>query len=325
MDWVPHYAGPDQSTKRSTSTVQAISQVCIIRTTATYNSKSSHKMNVPTDFNYQPFELSDVTVHFGKRAFHVHSLILKKESNVLAVAVDGADGKECELTDACKKSGHRCFTLCSPLGITDVDDSQMKSFFDHMYNPAKMFQKPAFVAPVGADRKPILLGATVYSAKYLSPEEWSDGMFTGRSGSRSELEITKERKIYYVPPNKIFQTASSTSIKSSQPTSLKQFLKDSDVVIRLCHFFDCSVFLRSFQSYIFALLIDTAVFRQPTEMFALLLLCDYCHFDRVIPLITRWLLDNKDCLDIASERNKIIKSFRNETSAVLMEIAFGRP
>lgn len=260
-------------------------------------------MSVPTEFNYEPFELSDVTVHFGKRAFHVHSLILKKESKVLAVAVDGADGKECELTDACKKSGHRCFTLCSPLGITDVDDSQMKSFFDHMYNPAKMFQKPAFVAPVGADRKPILLGATVHSTKY-PVQEWSGGVFTGRSGSRSELEITTERKIYNVPPNEIYQGIDTTSIKSSQPTSLKQFLKDSDVVIRLCHFFDCSVFLRSFQSYIYALLIDTTVFRQPTEVFALLLLCDYCHFDRVIPLIIRWLLATKLLLILLANETK---------------------
>lgn len=91
----------------------------------------------PTEVNYEPIDCSDVTVHFGNSAFHLHSVILKKESKVLGAAVDGANGG-CDITEACKKPGHRCFSLTSPFGTTAVVDRTMKAFFDHMYDPAAL-------------------------------------------------------------------------------------------------------------------------------------------------------------------------------------------
>lgn len=92
-------------------------------------------MPSPTEVKYEPIDCSDVTVHFGNKSFHLHSVILKKESKVLGAAVDGAnDG--CNLTEACKKPGHRCFSLTSPFGAIVVADNTMKAFFNHMYDPA---------------------------------------------------------------------------------------------------------------------------------------------------------------------------------------------
>lgn len=132
----------------------------------------SQEMSKLVEFNYEPVDYNDVTIHFLDSAFHVHSLILKKESKVLGAALDGAD-HTCKLTVNCNKPGHRCFTLSPPFGTTAVNNRDMKQLFDHMYNPAALFDTPSRAAPIGADNKPILLGATVSSAG--GDEEWDGG------------------------------------------------------------------------------------------------------------------------------------------------------
>lgn len=278
-------------------------------------------MSCSIELNYEPLECSDVTVNFGNIVFHVHSTILKKESKVLAVAVDGADTK-CELTEACKKPGHRCFALSSPFGTTTVNDSQMKSFFDHMYDPTKLFETPTVAVPVGADSKPILLGAIVHSLVIRHRPIWNGGVVTGHVGSK--VEVTTAGSVYLVSANEIHQTGSAvTCISKSFQRFGFEHLRRSDVLIRLCHFFDCAVFLRSFRNYINALYIDTDVLKQPADMLALLSLCDYCRFDDFVKPTVMELLKHKANFD-ANEWNKLIKPLRSETSAVIVQAAFAR-
>lgn len=275
-------------------------------------------MDGPTEINYEPCDCSDVTVHFGNSAFHVHSAILKKESKVLRVAVDGADST-CNLTAACKQSGHRCFTLNSPFGTTRVDDGQMRSFFDHMYDPTKLFETPESVenaAPIGSNYQPILIGPGVSSRV---SEAWTGGNVTGYLGS--QIEVTKDGKIYLLPANEIKAYNHALGTKTFQRVSLNQFLLCYEVVVRLCHFFDCTALLRSCENLIKGLVMDHQIWKQQADMFTLLSLCDYCHFDSLVHPITVLILKSNAKLNV-DDWKSLVKFFREETNAVVMEAAF---
>lgn len=276
-------------------------------------------MNGPSEIQYKPVGCSDVTIHFGNSAFHVHSTILKKESTVLDAALDGANC-QCELTEACKKPSHRCFVLTSPFGTTAVNDHQMKSFFDHMYEPTKVLITPGCFGPISKDGQHILIGSTVHPQ---NTAVWSSGEVTGFVGSQVNVSTVINRRSTVMSISaaelKLFATVS----KPFQRIGLKKFLYASDAVIRLCHFFDCSVLTRMFESYISTLLDDTTVQKDATDMFELLSLCDYCHFNSLGRPVVIWLLDNKASLDL-SELDRFMKTIRSETSIMVMRVVFGK-
>lgn len=254
---------------------------------------------------------SDVTVHFGSSAFHVHSVTLKKNSKVLAAAVDGADNKDCCLTEACKKSAHRCFSLNSPFGTTVVDEIQLQSFFDHIYNPLRLFETPAFSAPLGGDGKPIMLGHAVLS----TGKAWGGGVVTGYPSN--QIEVTKCDKLYSVPASLIHTTP---TFKPFQLIGLQHFLYVSEVIIRLCHFFDCESSLQSFKNYLGCILDDANSRKEQKDMFVLLSLCDHCHFDSLVQPIALWLLLTK--ADLGNQGwLDLVKSLRAETIAEVMRLA----
>lgn len=274
------------------------------------------------EVTYEPSDCCDVTVHFGNSAFHVHAFMLKKESKMLGVAVEGAD-QECVLTETCKQLGHRCFTLNSPLGTTMVHDYHMKLFFDNMYNPAKMFVEPCYFSPISADGKRTVRGQSVCP---LHDSQWVYGTVIGYFGS--QILVRKGIGISPTPlPVPVIDVSANTLKQIFRKTqnlairyNFKEFLYASTAVIRLCHFFDCPALSQSFEDYIRARW-DQADAKDPSDVFSLLLLCDHCHFDSLVQPIAMWLLQNKGTLDVP-ELFKVLQSLRAETSAAVMDAAF---
>lgn len=275
-------------------------------------------MNGPSEIQYEPVSCSDITVHFGNSAFHVHSTILKKESRVLDAAIDGADCK-CELTEACKKPGHRCFVLTSPFGTTAVNDHQMKSFFDHMYDPTKVLTTPGCFGPVSKDGQHIVIGTAV---TVPNQGHWCIGEVTGFVGSQVDVRSLINRR-HTVLSISAAEVTLDTVSKPFERIALKAFLYASDVVIRLCHFFDCSVLTRVFESYISTLLDDTRVQKDSAWMFELLSLCDYCHFDSLVRPVVVLLVESKASLDLL-ELEGFMKTMRSETSLMVMRVVFSK-
>lgn len=119
-------------------------------------------------------------------------------------------------------------------------------------------------------------------------------------------------------PSDICQTK---AVRSSERFGIQQFLGCASMVIYLCHYFDCTSFLVSFQNFINALVIDDDIVKHPSEMFEILSLCDDCHFDSSVQLVSHWLGENRAKFDV-NEWIKLFKSLSEETGAAVMQVVF---
>jgi len=71
------------------------------------------------EFEFDPIELSDFIIHYQNASFHLHSLILYKESKYFRAVITAQradDEQACNKTIQCQQPNHRCVTLPDLIG-----------------------------------------------------------------------------------------------------------------------------------------------------------------------------------------------------------------
>lgn len=106
--------------KRKFSSIEKSSDANVVETTQ-------------IDFEFEPKQCSDFTVHYRGASYHVHQFVLLQQSKYFETILMDQSTTPCDVSDRCKRAGHRCVTMEEQIGGVDVDVNDLYSFFLSLY------------------------------------------------------------------------------------------------------------------------------------------------------------------------------------------------
>jgi hypothetical protein len=236
------------------------------------------------EITYEPHQFSDLTLHYQTASFHVHSLILHRESAYFAVLIEAASADDvCTFTDQCSTSCRRCITLNESFGGFDATVNQIKNFLDHLYSPHSLLlnhvtsQSSKEASQLGRVQFDLCSEVMVEKAstKEFVPGYISDmhgGFITvtyNSTGTLTRLPITSPRLVY----------TTTRPIFHNKKSVLRSFLTENEASIKLAHYFDCQTLLQFYELVCRSLVqesLDTSDF---APLWGLLVLAEMLHWD----------------------------------------------
>lgn len=96
----------------------------------------SSKQHKPTLIELEPkqcSECSDFTVHYRGASYNLHQFVLLQQSKYFETILMDQSITPCDVSDRCKRAGHRCVTMEEQIGGVDVDVNDLYSFFLSLY------------------------------------------------------------------------------------------------------------------------------------------------------------------------------------------------
>lgn len=280
---------------------------------------------VSEETSYEPVDLSDLTLHFKDHSFHVHAVILCKESKYFSAAVKAIKSDKtttCSLSGACGSNRHRCLLLPDTLGGSDFKLDDMKDFLIHMYDGSLLLSSYF----VDSDKKyQISFTHQPAASGYHkhNPVTVSGIYIVGNN----QLDVSYSSSYSYDPHSCIRLNETCTGVtgftvvpgqESVDEDRLSSFLEKHAQIVKLSHYFECVSMLRYEEQCCERLVREADQSDYYDSLWRLLVLSESCHWKLTSDIIKVVSKDkqfkNRDCWDAVS------KSLTSGTFATLLEL-----
>lgn len=275
-------------------------------------SLSSLSENDTKETSFEPIDLSDLTLHYNSQSFHVHAVILSKESKFFEAAIRAARvsySTSCSLTSVCSEPGHRCLTLPDAPGGSQFTIREFEEFLRHIYDGSLLLS--SYVNFDGPPKYEIRLNANT-------------GIYGSLIVNGNQLDVAITRQGNSAPS--AFSVRSGCSgmlgIDSFQRIQSLNLLAPNDrllaFLVKLSHYFQCTSLLKHQEQCCAMLLTEAAGKGQYESLWQLLLLCEACHWKMTNDVI--YIVSKDKQFKTRSCWQSVSKSLTSQTLTRLLEL-----